>query len=497
MTLSEIQHGESSELEFKRELPKNKDNLLKTVSAFSNGGGGSIIIGIDDKTHEVVGVDEIEAFKMMDAIANSISDGIEPLVSPDISLQTVDGKTVIRVRIFAGSHTPYYLKSFGKDSGTFVRIAATSRLADAIAQKELELLGMRHSYDSLESRSFMNDEQSFNTETTKKLCDDIMRFMKQKTGSSIPVNEQTLKTLGVLKEKDGKFIPTNAYAILMHPDRYEYLWASIRCACFKGTEKVNFLDRLDCEGSLYEQIEQALKFVLKNLRTGMRIEGAIGKDVYEIPPLALREAIVNAVAHRNYMLDESVRIAVFDDRVEITSPGLLPAGISLASALNGESRLRNPVIAKVLHMMGFMEEWGSGLRRIAQECVEYNVKRPILAETEIASVMTFSRNVVVNENVPQNVLQGQENVVRTDDNVVTNEKNVVRTDDNVAKNLSKAEQSVFDILKKDNSYTAKEIADILKMSSRQIQRIFASLKEKGCIKHEGATKGGHWEIIGE
>lgn len=491
MTISEIQQGESSEIEFKRELSKNKDNILKTVSAFSNCGGGSIIIGIDDKTHEVVGVDEIEAFKIMDAIANSISDGVEPLVSPDISLQTVEGKTVIRVRIFAGSHTPYYLKSAGKDSGTFVRIAATSRPADAISQKELELLGLRHSYDSLESRSFMNDEQSFNTETTKKLCDDIMRFMKQKKGSNIPVNEQTLKTLGVLKDKEGKFVPTNAYAILMHPDRYEYLWSSIRCACFKGTDKVIFLDRLDCEGTLYEQIEQALKFVLRNLHTGMKIEGAIGKDVYELPPQALREAIVNAVAHRNYMLDESVKIAVFDDRVEISSPGLLPPGISLQSALNGESRLRNPVIAKVFHLMGFMEEWGSGLRRIAKECDEYNVKRPILVETEIASIMTFSRNVVVNgvvnENLPQNVLQRQENVVENRNNVVVN----------VVESLSITEKSVFDIIKRDSSYTAKEMADVLKMSSRQIQRILASLKEKNFIRHEGPDKGGHWEIIGE
>ena len=491
MTISEIQQGESSELEFKRELSKNKDNLLKTVSAFSNGGGGTIIIGIDDKTHEVVGVDEIEAFKIMDAIANSISDGIEPLVSPDISLQTVEGKTVIRVRIFAGSHTPYYLKSVGKESGTFVRIAATSRQADIIAKKELELLGLRHSYDSLESRTFMNDKQSFNAETTKKLCDDIMRFMKLKNGSNIPVNEQTLKTLGVLKEKDGKLVPTNAYAILMHPDRYEYLWSSIRCACFKGTDKVIFLDRLDCEGTLYEQIEQALKFVLRNLHTGMKIEGAIGKDVYELPPQALREAIVNAVAHRNYMLDESVKIAVFDDRVEISSPGLLPPGISLQSALNGESRLRNPVIAKVFHLMGFMEEWGSGLRRIAKECDEYNVKRPILVETEIASIMTFSRNVVVNvvvnENLPQNVLQRQENVVENRNNVVVN----------VVESLSITEKSVFDIIKRDSSYTAKEMADVLKMSSRQIQRILASLKEKNFIRHEGPDKGGHWEIIGE
>lgn len=118
-----------------------------------------------------------------------------------------------------------------------------------------------------------------------------MRFMKLKNGSNIPVNEQTLKTLGVLKDKDGKLVPTNAYAILMHPDRYEYLWSSIRCACFKGTDKVVFFDRLDCEGTLYEQIEHALKFVLRNLHTGMKIEGAIGKDVYELPPQALREAI--------------------------------------------------------------------------------------------------------------------------------------------------------------------------------------------------------------
>lgn len=478
MTISEIQQGESSEIEFKRELSKNKDNLLKTVVAFSNGGGGTIIIGIDDKTHEVVGVDEIEAFKMMDAIANSISDGVEPLVSPDISLQTVYGKTVIRVRIFAGSHTPYYLKSVGKEAGTFVRIAATSRPADAIAQKELELLGLRHSYDSLESRSFMNDEQSFNVETTKKLCDDIMRFMKLKNGSNIPVNEQTLKTLGVLKEKEGKPVPTNAYAILMHPDRYEYLWSSIRCACFKGTDKVIFLDRLDCEGTLYEQIEQALKFVLRNLHTGMKIEGAIGKDVYELPPQALREAIVNAVAHRNYMLDESVKIAVFDDRVEISSPGLLPPGISLQSALNGESRLRNPVIAKVFHLMGFMEEWGSGLRRIMQECKDSGVSEPVLAEREISSVLTFKRDVVVNGNVPQDVLEGQKNVPQDNSQL---EKSI--------------ELIILRLINENNKVSREEIARVAGVNVKTIARHLKKLSSK--VKYIGSGYSGHWEIIGE
>lgn len=254
--------------------------------------------------------------------------------------------------------------------------------------------------------------------------------------------------------------------------------------CLDRSKDGSIKKYLHCEGTLYEQIEHALKFVLRNLHTGMKIEGAIGKDVYELPPQALREAIVNAVAHRNYMLDESVKIAVFDDRVEISSPGLLPPGISLQSALNGESRLRNPVIAKVFHFMGFMEEWGSGLRRIMQECKDSGVSEPVLTENEISSLMTFKRNVVTNE---KNVLQKQFDVV-------TNAENVAR---NVVISLSKAEQSVFDILKKDNSYTAKEIADILKISSRQIQRIFASLKDKNYIKHEGATKGGHWEIIGE
>lgn len=489
MTLSEIKQGESSEIEFKRELSKNKDSLLKTVSAFSNGGGGTIIIGIDDKTHEVVGVDEIEAFKMMDAIANSISDGVEPLVSPDISLQTVEGKTVIRVRIFAGSHTPYYLKSVGKEAGAFVRIAATSRPADAIAQKELELLGLRHSYDSLESRSFMNDEQSFNAETTKKLCDDIMRFMKLKNDSDITVNEQTLKTLGVLKDKDGKLIPTNAYAILMHPDRYEYLWSSIRCACFKGTDKVVFLDRLDCEGTLYDQIEDALKFVLKNLHTGMKIEGAIGKDVYELPPQALREAIVNAVAHRNYMLDESVKIAVFDDRVEISSPGLLPPGISLQSALNGESRLRNPVIAKVFHLMGFMEEWGSGLRRIMQECKDSGVSEPVLAESEISSVLTFKRDVVVNENVPQDVLQGQRNVPQ---DVLQEQENVPQDNSQLEKSI---ELIILRLINENNKVSREEIARVAGVNVKTIARHLKKLSSK--VKYIGSGYSGHWEIIGE
>ena len=497
MTLSEIQNGESSVLEFKRELPQNKDNLLKTVVAFSNGGGGSILIGIDDRTHEIVGVDDMDAFRIMDAVANSISDGIEPLVSPDISLQTVEGKTVIRVRIFSGSHTPYFLKSVGKDAGTFVRIAATSRPADVMALKELELLGLRHSYDALESRSFMNDAQSFNAETTQKLCSDIMRFMQQKNGRAIPVNEQTLKTLGVLKEKEGVFTPTHAYAILMKPDRYEYLWAGIRCACFKGTDKAVFLDRLDCEGTLYEQIEQALKFVLRNLRTGMEIDGAIGKDVYEFPPQALREAIVNAAAHRNYMLDESIRIAVYDDRVEITSPGLLPPGISLQGALSGESRLRNPVIAKVLHLMGFMEEWGSGLRRIAQECETAGIAVPILSENEIACVTTFKRNVVKNgDNVSQNVLQGQENVVRNGDNV---SQNVLQGQVDVPQDNMQIDKSIDAIILKliseNNKVSRNEMASVVGVSSKTIARHLKNLSSK--VKYIGSGYSGHWEIIGE
>ena len=121
--------GESKNIEYKVAVPDKSEKYMKTVVAFANGRGGKIVFGIEDKTLEVVGMDEDSIYKTMDAITNAISDSCMPQIIPDIEPQTIDGKTVIIVSVEAGKNRPYYLKSKGKENGTYIRVAGTSRQA--------------------------------------------------------------------------------------------------------------------------------------------------------------------------------------------------------------------------------------------------------------------------------------------------------------------------------------------------------------------------------
>lgn len=137
MTIEVILAGESKNIEFKEALPERSIKYMKPVVAFANGSGGKIIFGISDKTREVVGFNKEDVFKKMDAIANAVSDSCEPAMIPDITLQTVDGKTIIVVEVSEGRQRPYYIKVLGREGGVYVRVAGTTHLADEYMIKEL------------------------------------------------------------------------------------------------------------------------------------------------------------------------------------------------------------------------------------------------------------------------------------------------------------------------------------------------------------------------
>ena len=147
MTIEDIFAGESKNVEFKENLPEKSIKYMKSVVAFANGTGGKIIFGIADKTREVVGFDKEDVFKKMDAISNAVSDSCEPAIIPDISLQTIDGKTVIVAEISEGRQRPYYIKALGREGGIYVRVAGTTRLADEYMLIELIFEGIYRLFD--------------------------------------------------------------------------------------------------------------------------------------------------------------------------------------------------------------------------------------------------------------------------------------------------------------------------------------------------------------
>ena len=159
-----------------------------------------------------------------------------------------------------------------------------------------------------------------------------------------------------------------------------FRFAKIQCALFKGCDRDEFLDKKEYSGPLYEQIEEAYRFVLRHINRSAEINGLVRKEKYELPVGAVREMIINAQCHRNFMDASCVQVALFDDRLEITSPGMLYGGLTLQEALNGRSKIRNKAIAEVFSRMELIEGWGTGIRRIMKRAEEYELPTPEFME---------------------------------------------------------------------------------------------------------------------
>ena len=173
-------------------------------------------------------------------------------------------------------------------------------------------------------------------EDIKYLCKDFSERAERK------ITRKDLENLNLIigNEKD---TATNAYAILL--GKHDYT-SRIQCARFRGTERVDFLD----------------------------------KKEYELPHKAIRELIINAVIHRNYQISSSVQVAVYDDRVEISSPGTIYGSLTLEEAMEGRSSIRNKTLARTLEKIDMLEGWGSGLKRIFSQCEEYDIPYPVFVE---------------------------------------------------------------------------------------------------------------------
>lgn len=361
--------GEGKNIEFKREIPKRHEKLLKDVIAFSNSTGGKIFIGIEDKTNEVIGIGEKNPFRLADDISNMIFDSCTPIIDPEITIQTLEGRTVVVVEVFPGRMRPYYLKSFGKEQGSYIRINGTSRPADDRKLKELELEGQKISYDTLpeidmeyserEAKILCNamEKVAYDVQTTcvTRAIQETSLDPKQNTEKTEIINKMTiekLEDLGLLCRIGKDLQPTHAFR-LMTKNKIRY--AKIQCALFKGTERDIFIDKREFDGPLYVQLENAYQFVLKHINLGAKIEGLHRKEAYELPVRTIRELITNAVVHRSYLDESCIQVCVYDDRIEVTSPGMLYGGLDIQSAKSGKSKCRNTAIAEAFRYMGLIE----------------------------------------------------------------------------------------------------------------------------------------------
>ena len=484
MTIEEILAGESKNVEFKESLPEKSIKYMKSVVAFANGTGGKIIFGIADKTREVVGFDKEDVFKKMDAIANAVSDSCEPAIIPDITLQTVDGKTVIVVEISEGRQRPYYIKALGREGGVYVRVAGTTRLADEYMVKELLFEGSNRYYDQALCTGLNITDEDIDALCKAMKEQAVKNAHNEEQKASIKdVGRQQLRSWGVLIERDGKDYPSNAFAILAGNGG---LHVATQCGVFKGTTKAVFVDRREYTGPLWEQIDEAFQFVLRNIHLGATIVGVYRQDIYEIPTDAIRELIINAMVHRSYLDHGTIQVAVYDNRLEITSPGKLPMGQTLERMKEGYSKIRNEALAHAFSYMNLIEHWGSGIPRIIEKVKAAGLREPEFIGGEVDLRINIYRGQVdindVNAKVPDNTDKMPDSDKRVPDNTDKMPDSDKRVPD------KEQEQRIYEYVLKYESITTAKAAEILGVKHRRARAVLMNLINGAYLKKQGAAR---------
>ena len=489
MTIEEILAGESKNVEFKENLPEKSIKYMKSVVAFANGTGGKIIFGIADKTREVVGFDKEDVFKKMDAIANAVSDSCEPAIIPDISLQTIDGKTVIVAEISEGRQRPYYIKALGREGGIYVRVAGTTRLADEYMVRELMFEGSSRYFDQAlcSGLTITDDEIDALCKSMKEQAVKNAHTEGQKA-SIKDVGRQQLRSWGILIERDGKDYPSNAYAILTG---HGGLYVATQCGVFKGTTKAVFVDRREYTGPLWEQIEEAYQFVLRNIHLGATIVGIYRQDIYEIPPDAIRELIVNAMVHRSYLDHGMIQVAVYDNRLEITSPGKLPMGQTLERMKEGYSKIRNEALAYAFSYMNLIEHWGSGIPRIIEKVKAAGLREPEFIGGEVDLRINIYRGQVATEtsngiDSVDKVPDSDAEMPDTTDKMPDSAAKVPDSADKVPDN--EQEQQIYKYVLENGFITTATVIELLEVKQRRARAILLNMVESGWMKKEGAAR---------
>lgn len=363
-----MQMKESPTVEFKRELT---DAVKREIIAFANTQGGELYIGIEDDG-TVIGLNN--AHKTLEAVSSMLHDSIKPdiLVHTHLSVETLEGKEVVKIVVSLGTRRPYHLKSKGmKSSGVFIRYGTSVTNA---SEENIRQMIMESDGTNFETARSLQQELTFHEATA----------IFEKQGLKLGTEQQ--RTLGFLTV-DGYY--TNLG--LLFSDQCEH---SIKCARYLGNDKLDFQDRKEFKGSILTQVEEVFEYLTLYNAKSAHFEGLQRVEQESFPSYALREALINAVTHRDYSFSGSILIHLFQDRLEIVSLGGLVKGLTLEDIELGVSQSRNPKLANVLYRLKWIESYGTGLQRM-KESYKQNHEQPFWTVGPNAFVVTLPKQTIV------------------------------------------------------------------------------------------------------
>ena len=464
--------GEATAYDKKQMLEiKRPKSWLKSVSAFANGEGGTLIFGISDDD-EIVGLADAESDA--EGISEEIKAKLDPVPAVNLELKEADNKTLVLLHVYPGLETPYYYIG-DKQRLAFVRVGNESVTADRIQLKSLVLKGSGRTYDSLPS-SYRFEDMAFSK---------LRSVHYKRLQHSFEDNE--FVSWGIIDENGNL---TNAGALLA--DESPVRQSRIFCTRWNGLDMTSGLgeaiDDVELEGCVIGQLQDAVSFVRNNSRKKWWKESDYREELPDYPERAVTEAIANAIIHRDYMqMGSEIHIDMYDDRLEIYSPGGMLDGklIQQLNPLTVPSKRRNPLLADFFSRLGLMERRGSGMKKIMDAYKQYQhlAKCHIPEFTSDASefhVTLWNLNYDVNNTTADNTYQ---------------KKGFVKGPVEFTKEFIKASRQIYKLISTNPKVSTVQMAESMGLSTRQVLKYIKRLQDLHKIARVGGRKTGEWKII--
>jgi ATP-dependent DNA helicase RecG len=432
---------ENKTTEFKREYT---DDIKYSVIAFANTDGGKIYIGMNDDG-TTSGVADIDSTMLR--VTNMARDVVRPDVTMfmECEVEVIDDKQIIVVTVQRGTSRPYYLHGKGvRPEGVYIRQGASS-----VPASQTAILNMikETSGDSYEDARSINQQLTF--EKTSAY------FQKKK----IEFGDAQKRTMNIISQ-DG----TYSNLAMLLSDQCVY---TIKMAVFEGSQKSIFHDRKELNGSLLQQLEDAYAYIDSYNRTRAEFEGLERIDTRDYPVEALREALLNAIVHRDYSISSSTLISIFDDRIEIVTIGGLVRGVSFEDIMLGVSVLRNPHLANVFYRLKLIEAYGTGMLKINESYADFGAK-PKIEVTDNAFKITLP-----------NVNYGKSNHSKHEP---------IQTKPTVAASVDARENIVIGLFEEMDTIVRKDVEVVLGVSQATAVLILREMVNKGILRKEGGGK---------
>ncbi len=443
-----VSMGEGYQAEFKRTLPSKIRELTEEICAFANAAGGRIILGVtDNNTINGIIVDNSHLSRIQNGI-----DEIKPRLTCTLEKVTVYSKTVLVITVPSGNSKPYMLSG-----SVFVRMGPNTQ---KLTQPE-ELHDLFQ-----QSGKIYFDEASAGNIDKCEISESELEVFKTLAGFDASLDREHLIENLQLQNQEG-YLKNGAVVFFTEKPQLFFEYAVTRCVMFDGITKRFILDDKTLEGSLYKQFFNTMAWIKTKLNIGYDIEGQGSKprkDVWEIPETAIKEALVNALAHRNYYDKGGViTVELFHDRLEIGNPGGLVSAIP-EKMFGRKSYSRNPLIFGLFARIRLVEKIGSGVPRMRALMKDAKLPLPTF-ETEGSFTVTFYRPVNFTKWVDRWVVKLSENRIK-----------------------------LLSVVFEKPEISKKEMEQKLGISGSAIDKNIEFLKKEGLISREGGAKGGRWKI---